>query len=308
MRALVVVNPRATGVSRHAGDVIARALASELKVDVATTTARGHATQLARDARIDGLDLVVALGGDGTVNEVVNGLLADGPSAAPPALAVLPGGSTNVFARSLGVPRNLLEASGQLLEGAREGRRRSVGLGRADERWFTFCAGLGLDAEVVAAVTRRRAAGARSTPALYLRTALREFFTATERREPQLALERPGQEPIDGLFLGIVANTSPWTYLGPRPVTLCPGTSFDSGLGLFALRTMGTLPVLRHVRQSLRSGGRGPRGRRCLTLHDQRSFTLRARRPVSLQIDGECLGPRKSVCFTAVPWALSVIV
>ena len=89
---------------------------------------------------------MVALGGDGTVNEVVNGILSEGVRPGLPDLAVVPGGSTNVFARALGMPASAVEATGQILEALREGRSRRVGLGKADERWFTFCAGLGIDA------------------------------------------------------------------------------------------------------------------------------------------------------------------
>ena len=106
MRALLVVNPKATATTARARDVLAHALASETKLDVVHTKARGHARELARQAAVDGLDLVVALGGDGTVNEVVNGLLTDGPGPGVPALAVVPGGSTNVFAGALGLPES----------------------------------------------------------------------------------------------------------------------------------------------------------------------------------------------------------
>ena len=160
MRALLVVNPKATAASAKLRDVLAHALASEIKLDVAETAARGHACELARQAAQDGLDVVVALGGDGTVNEVVNGLLAEGTGADLPALAVLPAGGTNVFARALGMPNSPVEATSQLLDALRTGRRRTIGLGRADDRWFTFCAGLGIDAPPYAAwssIARRAA-------------------------------------------------------------------------------------------------------------------------------------------------------
>ena len=116
------------------------------------------------------MDLVVTLGGDGTVNEVVNGLLHDGPDEKVPALGVVPGGSTNVFARALGLPRDAVEGTGALLDALDRDRARLVGLGRADGRYFTFCAGFGLDAEVVRKVERLRLRGRVSTPGLYMRT------------------------------------------------------------------------------------------------------------------------------------------
>src|SRR5215207_3091026 len=129
MRALLVVNPNATTTNARSRDVLARALRSEMDLEVANTRRRGHAAELARQASANGIDVLVALGGDGTVNEVVNGLLADGPGPHVPALAVVPGGSTNVFARAVGLPRDPIEATGVLLEALREKRTRSIGLG-----------------------------------------------------------------------------------------------------------------------------------------------------------------------------------
>ncbi|MDQ1644766.1 MAG: hypothetical protein QOJ50_950, partial [Cryptosporangiaceae bacterium] len=156
MRALLVVNPNATTTSERRRDVLATALRSEIDLHVVQTRRRGHAAELARTAGADGFGVVVALGGDGTVNEVVNGLLTDGPSAEVPALAVVPGGSTNVFARAIGLPRDPIDATSVLLEALREHRTRTIGLGRMPGRWFTFCAGIGLDAEVVRRVERAR--------------------------------------------------------------------------------------------------------------------------------------------------------
>src|SRR6266487_3461292 len=148
MRALLVVNPAAT-TTRKGRDVLVRALASDLKLEVEETGHRGHAAALACRAARDGVDVVVALGGDGTVNEVVNGLLTDGARPGLPLLAVVPGGSTNVFVRMLGLPEDPIEATGEILDGLRSRRTRPVGLGveaEAGDRWFTFNAGFGFDA------------------------------------------------------------------------------------------------------------------------------------------------------------------
>lgn len=306
MQALLVVNPKATATTARTRDVLAHALASEIRLEVVETKARNHATELAKRAVEDGLDLVVALGGDGTVNEVVNGLLSTGPQPGLPALAVVPGGSTNVFARALGQAGTAVEATSDLLEAIRLDRRRSIGLGRADERWFTFCAGLGLDAEVVRRVEHRRKDGRTSTPALFVREALAQFFRGTERDMPTLRLVREGVE-TEQLGLALVCNTSPWTYLGARPVVPCPDASFDTGLDVFGLRTLGTVATLRHLRQILATGGR-PRGRALLALHDVTEFTVTADRPLPLQVDGDDLGDRTAVHFTAVPNALEVLI
>lgn len=306
MRALLVVNPKATATTSGVRDVLAHALASETKLDVVQTQARGHATSLARQAVTDGLDVVVALGGDGTVNEVVNGLLADGPRSGLPALAVVPGGNANVFARALGLPPSPVEATSQLLEALRIERRRAVGLGRADDRWFTFCAGLGLDAEVVRRVERKRAAGRTSTPGLFVRQGIRQFFLHTDRRVLPMTIQ-PDHGEAERIGVALVCNSDPWTYLGLRPVRACPTASFETGLDLFALRSLGMTSTLRHLRQILARRPR-PRGRAVLALHDQPSFTLTADRPVAFQVDGDDLGDRTQVVFRSVPRALDVVV
>jgi len=306
MRALLVVNPKATATTARARDVLAHALASETKLDVVHTDARGHATELARQAALDGLDLVVALGGDGTVNEVVNGLLADGPGPSVPALAVVPGGSTNVFARALGLPESPIEATGDLLEALRIDRRRTLGLALADDRWFTFCAGLGLDATVVRRTDTKRAKGRKASPSLFVTEGLTEFFTGARRKHPPLTLTREGAEP-EPLGLALICNTAPWTYLGRRPVLPCPAASFDTGLDVFGLRKLGTVTTLRYLRQILSESPR-LRGRQVLSLHDVGELTVSAGEPLPFQLDGDDLGERTSVTFRAVPAALDVIV
>ena len=305
MRALLVVNPKATATTPGMRDVLAYALSSETKLDVVQTEARGHATSLARQAVVEGLDVVVALGGDGTVNEVVNGLLADGPAAGLPALAVVPGGNANVFARALGLPETAIEATGRLLGALREGSRRSVGLATAGERWFTFCAGLGLDAEVVRRVEGKRSDGRKATPGLFVRQGVSHFFRGAQRREPAMTVQ-VGDGPLERVGLALVCNTTPWTYLGRRPVQPCPEASFDTGLDLFGLRRLGTATTLIHLRQILAASPR-PRGRHVLRLHDQPEIVLRADRPLALQVDGDDLGDRTEVVFRSVPRALDVV-
>ncbi|MFJ6568445.1 diacylglycerol/lipid kinase family protein [Streptomyces sp. NPDC091292] len=322
MRALLVVNPAATTTSARTRDVLIHALASEMKLEVVTTEYRGHARDLAwQAAESDDVELVVALGGDGTVNEVVNGLLHQGPDPERrPRLAVVPGGSTNVFARALGLPNDAVEATGALLDALREGRERTVGLGFAagtpgtdDEsvpsRWFTFCAGLGFDAGVVGRVEQQRERGKRSTHALYVRQVMRQFLDEPNRRHGAITLERPGEDPVEDLVLSIICNTAPWTYLGNRPVYASPRASFDSGLDVLGLKKLSTPAVARYATQLLTSSPeRGPHGKHALALHDLSDFTLHSKVPLPLQMDGDHLGLRKSVTFTGVRRALRVIV
>lgn len=314
MRALLIVNPHATSTTQFRRDVIVRALSSAVELEVVETRYRGHATSLAAAGRSDGIGLLLTLGGDGTVNEAVNGML--GPATARsctgtadslPALAPLPGGHANVFTRAAGLPLDAVDATGQILQALAQGRERSLGLGLADGRYFTFNAGLGMDAEVVRAVEGGRALGKMVTPGLYLRMTMRQFFKLTDRRHPALTLERRGQPPEGPLFLAIVSNTAPWTYLGERPVHTTPRAAFDCGLDVFAMRSLGTASALRAGYQMLSAAARTPNGRSVLTLHDQGEITVRSARPVAFQVDGEYVGERESVKFLSVPHALRVV-
>jgi len=318
VRALLIVNPYATSTTAVRREVITRALASELDLNVVQTRYRGHAGHVAEGAARDGHELVLTLGGDGTVNEVVNGMLracpppaaarpaATPPGAAAPLFAPLPGGSANVFTRSLGLPADLVDATGQILGAVQERRTRSIGLGLAGQRYFCANAGLGLDAEVVRVVEGLRARGREASAAMYVQAAVRQFCAVTNRRVPALSLERDGAPALRGLFLGIVSNSSPWTYLGQRPVLASPRAGFDTGLDLLAVRTLGTLATLNLVRQMLSRDG-GPAGRRVVSLHDQPALTFRAARPMAFQVDGEYVGEREHVMLRSIPNALRVL-
>lgn len=315
MRALLIVNPYATSTTPVRREVITHALASELDLDVVQTRYRGHAAHVAEGAAREDFGLVLTLGGDGTVNEVVNGMLrarppggtGDGTPPPAPLLAALPGGNANVFTKALGLPADPVDATGQILRSLPAGRTRTIGLGVADRRYFCFNAGLGLDAEVVRVVEGLRARGRGASAALYVWTTVRQFTTVTDRREPALTLERDGHPALDGLFLGIVSNTSPWTYLGERPVNASPQAGFDTGLDLFAMRKLGTLGTLNALRQMLGRDG-GPAGRHVVSLHDQAALTFRADRPVAFQVDGEYVGEREHVMLRSIPNALRVLV
>jgi diacylglycerol kinase family enzyme len=310
MRALLVVNPVSTSASQRTREVLASALESDLKLEVAHTAYRAHGTELARQARLDGLDLVVALGGDGTVNEIVNGLLEDGPDEGVPALGVVPGGGTNVFARALGLPRDPVEATGAVLAAIRAGRRRSIGLGTAGDRWFTFNAGMGWDADVVARVDRRRVEQGSERPPRssdYVRASVHQFFAGTDRRHPALTLHRPGAEPLEGVHMAIVANTAPWTSWGERPLRTSPEADFDHGLDVYALTRLGVVATLGEVQRLLR-GRTSDRPRHVHRAHDLPELTLQASRPVAAQVDGEALGATDELVFRSVPDALRVLV
>jgi diacylglycerol kinase family enzyme len=307
MRALLVVNPNATTTSERRRDVLASALHTAVDLEVVQTRRRGHAAELARNAGSEGFGVVVALGGDGTVNEVVNGLLTEGPSEKVPALAVVPGGSTNVFARAIGLPRDPIDATSVLLEALRAERTRTIGLGRVSGRWFTFCAGIGLDAEVVRRVERARSHGKTSSKGLYLRSAIAQYFSGTDRSEPLITLKRPGADAVEQLSMAIVQNTAPWTFLGTRGVHPSPKASFDTGLDLMALRELHLPSTLRTAAQIL-SANPDPKGRRIYRLHDVDELTLCATRPLAVQVDGDYIGERDELVLRAEPDALRVVV
>ncbi|KAB1909905.1 diacylglycerol kinase family protein [Micromonospora sp. AMSO31t] len=315
MRAVLVVNPKATTTSERSRDVLVRALRSEVDLSVRYTRRRGHAMDLAREAAQEGVDLVVTLGGDGTVNEVVNGLMAAEPptfrtggtlAERLPALATVPGGSTNVFARALGLPREWPDGTSMILEGLRLGRSRTIGLGRADDRYFTFCAGFGIDAAVIQRVERARKRGRVSTPALYFRSTVSQYFLASDRRHPSISLERPGEAAETDLGTVIIQNTAPWTYLGDREINPNPEASFDLGLDVLAMRQLKVASTTRTVTQFF-AREPDPHGRQVLRLHDVAEFTLLSARPLAFQLDGDYLGEREKVRFASIPAALRVI-
>jgi diacylglycerol kinase family enzyme len=308
MRAVLVVNPKATATTAAGRDVLAHALASQVKLEVVETDYRGHAMAAAAKAAVEGVDLVVAHGGDGTVNEVVNGMLTSGGGTVPK-LGIVPGGSANVFARALGLPRHPIEAAHHMLLAIAAGRAREVGLGRVTSagtpvRWFTFSAGVGWDAEVVAGVDHKR--GKRASPALYTRVAVTEYLRPSNGR-PRLTVEIPGEEPVRDLRLVFVSNTDPWTYLGDRPIHLNRGCSFDGGLGLFALRSLRLPTVLRHLRQATSRKGE-TRGGNLLRRDNVENIRVNSHEPVRVQCDGDLIGERTFVQFTAVQRALTVVV
>ncbi|MGA9873042.1 MAG: diacylglycerol kinase family protein [Rhodococcus sp. (in: high G+C Gram-positive bacteria)] len=313
MRALLIVNPNATSTTPAARDLLAHALSSRVRVTVAHTTHRDHAAELAREAREDGMGMVIVHGGDGTVNEVINGLLGvplptsmRSVTVGPiPPLAVVPGGSANVFARSLGIEADPVAATNQLIDLLAARSRRTIGLGHCDNRWFTFNAGLGLDAEVCQVIDAGRKDGRPVSATRYVRAAIRTFFR-NKNHDPTLTVDIPDHDPVTGVHYAFVSNSSPWTYLNSRPVHTNPGTSFDSGLGLFAMTTTSVLPSLNVSRQLL-SEGSEPKSRKLFRVDDVSRIRITASRPIGLQMDGDYLGMRTEAEFFSTPAALEVV-
>jgi diacylglycerol kinase family enzyme len=310
VRAVLIVNPNATSTTAAGRDLLAHALESRVKLTVTHTDHRGHAIEIAREATRDGVDALIVHGGDGTVNEVVNGILEiGGPGAAAPAVGVVPGGSANVFARALGISPDPIEATNQLVDLLSEHRKRKtwrrIGLMDTGERWCVFTAGMGVDGDVVAAVEAQRSKGRKVTASRYVRVAIREML-ASAREEPTLTVHVPDREPIDGVHFAFVSNSSPWTYANTRPVWTNPTTTFESGLGVFAITSMNVWANLRLVRQML---AKKPRIRAGHLVREDDLPWLRvtSSTPVACQIDGDYVGLRETMSFTAVPDALGVV-
>ena len=295
-------------------DLAVRSLTGLVDLEVERTKYRGHARELGAAARGE---LIIVLGGDGSINEVVNGVMAgdgaggdgaggDGAGAGRPLIAVIPGGGANVFARALGLPVDAAAAIRRVREVIAAGRYRTIGLGLAADRYFTFSAGLGMDAETVREVERLRAAGRRESTPLFLRTMMRQYYR-TDRRRAALTLERDGQPPISDLFLTIITNRSPWTYLRDRPLLPVPHPDFNSGLDLLALRRIRLTTIFNAVGQMLYIRSRPPRGRDMLSVLGSESLTVRSARPIAFQVDGEYLGETEAVKFQFVPHALRFV-
>jgi diacylglycerol kinase family enzyme len=310
VRAVLIVNPNATSTTPAGRDLLAHALESRVKLTVVHTDRRGHAIEIGREATREGVDVLIVHGGDGTVNEVANGILGETGGRGPaPAVGVVPGGSANVFARALGISSDPIEATNQLVDLLSDYRRRRswrrIGLMDCGERWAVFTAGMGVDGEVVAAVEAQREKGRSVTAARYIRVATREVL-ASARKEPTLTLHLPDRDPVAGVHFAFVSNSSPWTYANTRPVWTNPTTTFETGLGVFATTSMNVWTNLRLVRQMM---SRTPRltAKHLIRDDDLPWVRVTSDAPAACQIDGDYLGPRNVMTFTAVPDALGVV-
>ncbi|HET9690968.1 MAG TPA: diacylglycerol kinase family protein [Acidimicrobiales bacterium] len=305
MRLVFVVNSSASSVTERTRVVIAKALAADHDVTVAETSRRGHATKLAQGAAADGADAVVVLGGDGTINEAANGL-----AGTSTALGVLPGGSTNVFARTLGFTNDPVEATGELLAALDARSWRRVGLGAVNGRAFTFHVGIGYDAAVVAQVERRGSLKRYAGHALFVGAAVDTWLRGYDRRRRAFTVEaRTADGSVtrdDGVF-GISLRTNPYTFLGERPLDVAPGAGLDTALTLVTLQRLELVTLLPLAAAALR--GRGLDGRRGVAVRRQVvAATYRATRPLPYQVDGDHLGEADHFAVAFEPDALTLVV
>lgn len=302
-RMLVIVNPYATTVSDRLKNLVVYALRGRYDVHAVDTEARGHATELCREAASEGYDVVVAFGGDGTVNETANGLVgSDTP------LCCLPGGRANVYCRMLGIPADVVDATEHLLGMAYDWRPRRVDVGRVNDRYFTFSAGTGLDASVVAIVDAHPRLKARLGEWYYTWAAVK-IFNRRYLVHPLRLRAQIGQETIDGVT-AIVQNAHPYTYFGDRAVRMAEGASLDSGdLAGIVLRRASPMDVPSIAWRALseRSHVVGNRHVYGYSGVSEVRVTSLDERPLPLQVDGDYIGNVEQAVFTCVPKGILVV-
>ena len=301
MRVALVANPHASRFSGRQRDrVVATLAAAHHKVELLQTGHPGQATELAARAVAGGAEVVAVLGGDGTVNEVVNGL-----RGSDVALGLLGGGRVNVVARGLGLPAHPDRAAGRLVELLAAGARRRLSLGVAGERCFALNAGLGLGGAIVREVERRQRAKQLYGDRAYVAAGLKALLADADRDHPHLTVHLPDGRPLHGFF-ALVGNGDPFTYLGRRPFRPTPGAAWDGGLDLLVGQTMATRALVRALTGMLSPNPRaGYPG--LPVLADLDGFSLSTDVPLPFQLDGEYVGDRTSVTFGCLRAALSVV-
>lgn len=304
MRILLVVNSFASSVTARNTVIVHRRLSEGHDVEVVETNRRGHATRFAHDAARRGMDVVVGFGGDGTLNEVATGI-----AGTDAALGVLPGGSTNVFARTLGLPNDPVQAADRLARGLDEAPARPIGLGRVNGRFFCFHAGLGFDAAVIEAVERRASLKRWLGHPLFIQAALGTWWRGYDRRAPHFSLHTDDGRSIPDGYFSIVLNTNPYTYLGNRPLDLSADASLDRRLVVITFRTLQAVAVLGGLAGALRGGGVRTSDR-LVEWADVDGLEVRAihpDRPFPYQLDGDHLGDTGSLEFRHVPEAVRLV-
>ncbi len=301
---LVIVNPYATTVSDRLRNLVVYALQARYEVEAVDTERQGHATLISRDASAEGYDVVVAFGGDGTINEAVNGLAgSDTP------LTCLPGGATNVYCRTLGIPADVVDATEHLLALADNFNPRRVDLGRVEGRLFAYASGVGLDANVVDRVDAHPQLKRRLGEYYYTWAAVSTFSRRYLVDPPRLRVQAGG-ETVEGVTC-VVQNSDPYTYFGDRPIRICEGAGFETGsLGIAVLRraTVLELPLLL-PRVLSGSAEKVARHGRVSALRDidEAVVSTTDGRPFPVQVDGDFIGEFESVRYSVAPRALTVV-
>jgi diacylglycerol kinase family enzyme len=302
MRLLLIVNPTASSMTPRRRVRIQRELGHHHRLEVAETTRRGHATRLARAAARDGVDIVVVAGGDGTLNEA-----ADGLAGTHTVLAPLPAGSTNVFARSIGMKNRIDPALEQVVAAVENHSFQRIGLGNGNGRHFLFHLGAGFDAEVIEQVERHSHLKRRFAHPMFAVAAFTTFFRGYDRERPQYRVEVDG-EPIGEGFFAIISNTEPYAFFGPRPLRVTRAAGLDHKLALTMFRRLEMGVLLPAALSAMTRGRRIQRQRDIVQLADVDRLTLVAQHaPFPWQVDGDYLGEVERLEVRYVPDALTLV-
>lgn len=302
-RMLLIVNPYATTMSVRLKHLVVYALQGRYDVEAIETERRGHAIELVTAAVGQAFDVVVAFGGDGTVNEAANGLAGTGTP-----LTVLPGGSNNVFCKMLGIPNDVVDATEHLLRLADRWEPRRVDLGRLNGRWFTFAAGFGLDASVVERVDAHPQLKARFGAWYYAEAAVVTFLRKYVVNPPRLEIEVAG-EKVQGVS-AFFQNGEPYTYFKSRPVNLVEGARLDSGdLAGVMLTRARPYDVPTVTFRALSGAARIAKHRAITAFAGVRQATVRSLdgRPIPLQVDGDHMSDETVADLSVASGALHVV-
>ena len=281
--------------------VVHRHLARNNDVEVVETNRRGHATRFAHDAARRGIDVVIGYGGDGTLNEVATGIAGTETS-----LGVLPGGSTNVFARTLGLPNDPVEAVDFLAAGIDAADFRPIGLGQVNGRYFCFHTGIGYDAAVVQKVERRGSLKRWLGHPLFISAGLSTWLWGYDKHQPHFRLHGDGGPDVDDGYFTVVLNTNPYTYLGNRPLDLSPAATLNRGLVAITFTTMRATAILGSLAGALRGGGVKPADHLDIRT-DVAKLVAENDTPFPYQVDGDALGTTTRLEFVHVPDAVKLV-
>ena len=296
-----MVNSFASSVTARNTVVIHRRLTQGHDVEVVETNRRGHATRFAHDAARRGLDVVVGFGGDGTLNEVATGI-----AGTDTALGVLPGGSTNVFARTLGMPNDPVEAVELLANGIDTADLRPIGLGQVNGRYFCFHTGIGYDAAVVTKVEQRGSLKRWLGHPLFISAGVSTWLWGYDRRHPHFSLRGDGGPDVPDGYFTVVLNTNPYTYLGNRPLDLSPAATLDRGLVAITFTTMKASAILTSLAGALRGGGVKDAPHLDVRT-DVKNLIVEHDTPFPYQVDGDALGTTNRLEFAHVPDAVKLV-
>lgn len=302
MRVLLLVNATASSVTARKRVMIRTALAARHDVEVAETSRRGHATRLARAAANDGFDVVAVLAGDGTLNEAADGLLHTDTALAP-----LPGGSTNVYARTLGIAADALDATSDLLSSLERRAFKRIGVGRANQRPFLFNTGIGFDASVVRRVERYGELKRYASHPLHVVAAF-EAFARGEGTRTRVDVELDTGERIEDVRFAVVSKTSPYTYLSRIPLRIASGVGLETPLGLTAFRRVDALTLLGGAASAMRSGRFLANRRGVEMRHGLDRLVVRGAEPFPYQVDGDDVGDTTQLELAYDPDALTIVV